>query len=82
MRRYKDQLYFIDTQVTKNKERCRYYDEFKNVAHFSIRYRNAAQRQETQHTQMITQDVFYAIRFKLHQAFNIELIVTYNFIFF
>jgi hypothetical protein len=41
MRRYKDQLYFIDTQVTKNKERCRYYDEFKNVAHFSIRYRNA-----------------------------------------
>ncbi|VVM21909.1 tRNA(Ile)-lysidine synthetase (EC, partial [uncultured Gammaproteobacteria bacterium] len=25
-------------------ERCRYYDEFKNVAHFSIRYRNAAQR--------------------------------------
>jgi predicted ATPase len=44
MRRYKDQLYFIDTQVTKNKEHCRYYDEFKNVAHFSIRYRNAAQR--------------------------------------
>jgi tRNA(Ile)-lysidine synthase len=44
MRRYKDQLYFINTQVTKNKERCRYYDEFKNVAHFSIRYRNAAQR--------------------------------------
>jgi tRNA(Ile)-lysidine synthase len=44
MRRYKNELYFIDTQMTENKEDCPYHDEFKSANNFSIRYRNEGQR--------------------------------------
>ncbi len=44
IRRYKNKLYFINTQITKNKDNCPYYDEFKNADNFSIRYRNEGQR--------------------------------------
>lgn len=44
MRRYKNELYFINTQITENQNNCPYHDEFKNANNFSIRYRNEGQR--------------------------------------
>lgn len=44
IRRYQNQLYFINTQTTKNTPDCTYHTEFKNKDNFSIRYRQAGQR--------------------------------------
>ncbi len=44
VRRYKNKIYFLDTQATKNQDFCPYYEEFKDIEHFSIRYRTKGQR--------------------------------------
>lgn len=44
VRRYKNKLYFINTQTIKNQSFCPYYEEFKDANHFSIRYRRQGQR--------------------------------------
>lgn len=44
VRRYKNKLYFINTQAIKNQSFCPYHEEFKDIHHFSIRYRHEGQR--------------------------------------
>lgn len=44
IRRYQNELYFINNQVEKDGNFCPYHAEFKDVEHFSIRYRNEGQR--------------------------------------
>lgn len=44
VRRYRHELYFINTQTKPKPNNCPYYAEFKNINNFSIRYRNRGQR--------------------------------------
>ncbi|CAC9603568.1 tRNA(Ile)-lysidine synthetase (EC 6.3.4.19) [uncultured Gammaproteobacteria bacterium] len=44
IRRYSNELYFINTQAKPKANNCPYYAEFKNTNNFSIRYRNEGQR--------------------------------------
>ncbi|SHA12017.1 tRNA(Ile)-lysidine synthetase [Bathymodiolus thermophilus thioautotrophic gill symbiont] len=43
VRRYRNELYFINTQVPTQSSDCPYFAEFKDADSFSIRYRNAGQ---------------------------------------
>ncbi len=46
VRRYKNELYFINTQANKDKNTdfCPFFEEFKDLPNFSIRYRVEGQR--------------------------------------
>ncbi len=44
IRRYQNQLYFINNQIVENVVDCAYHNEFKDKDNFSIRYRQAGQR--------------------------------------
>ncbi|WXU00073.1 MAG: tRNA(Ile)-lysidine synthase [Catillopecten margaritatus gill symbiont] len=43
IRRYQNELYFINTQITAP-DNCPYHTEFKDKKYFSLRYRNEGQR--------------------------------------
>ncbi len=44
IRRYQDELYFIDTRKQKSQDYCPFHEEFENLPNFSIRYRTEGQR--------------------------------------
>ncbi|SFV86866.1 tRNA(Ile)-lysidine synthetase [hydrothermal vent metagenome] len=44
IRRYQNELYFINNQAEKNANNCTYHTEFKDKNNFSIRYRKDGQR--------------------------------------
>ena len=44
IRRYQQQLYFIDTHSEKNQQKCPIHAELENLPNFSIRYRTKGQR--------------------------------------
>jgi len=44
IRRYQQQLYFIDTHSEKNQQKCPIHAELENLPNFSIRYRTEGQR--------------------------------------
>ena len=44
VRRYQSELYFINTKVLEDEKICTYYNEFKDLAGFEIRYRIEGQR--------------------------------------
>lgn len=44
IRRYQDELYFIDTREHKSQDYCPFHEEFENFPNFSIRYRTEGQR--------------------------------------
>lgn len=44
IRRYQQQLYFIDTHSEKNQQKCPIHEELQNLPNFSIRYRVEGQR--------------------------------------
>jgi len=43
IRRYQDELYFIDNQTEKKPNNCPFHAEFENLPNFSIRYRTEGQ---------------------------------------
>ena len=44
IRRYQDELYFIDNQTEQKPNNCPFHVEFENLPNFSIRYRTEGQR--------------------------------------
>ncbi len=44
IRRYQNELYFINNKKQKNQDYCPFHAEFKNLPNFSIRYRSEGQR--------------------------------------
>ncbi len=44
VRRYQNELYFINKSLPKKKKPCPFYEEFKHFPNFSIRYRQKGQR--------------------------------------
>jgi tRNA(Ile)-lysidine synthase len=44
VRRYQNELYFVDNQVEENRSYCPFHAEFENLPNFSIRYRTEGQR--------------------------------------
>lgn len=44
LRRYQNELYFINSKIQKNDKYCPFYTQFKDLPNFSIRYRQQGQR--------------------------------------
>lgn len=44
IRRYQNELYFINSNIDKNENSCPLHKEFENLPNFSIRYRSEGQR--------------------------------------